>query len=224
MTTPPATGLALRVVLADDTELFRAGLASLLERHGFEVTAQVGDGPALLAAVTATNPDLAVIDIRMPPTGRLEGLRAAVDIRAAHPRVGVLLLSQHVEVAYLTTLVGDDAHGVGYQLKERASTAGFVDSVRRIAAGECVLDPEVIALMVNGSRRRGHLTELTRREREVLASMAEGRSNSAIAEQFHVTVTTVENHVRSIFQRLRLPAVPEYHRRVLAVLAYLQQT
>ena len=214
----------LRVVLADDARLFREALAELLEGNGCEITAQVGDADGLRAAVAATHPDLAVIDIRMPPTHRLEGLQAAAHVRRAHPGVGVLLLSQYLEATHLVELVGDIASGVGYLLKDRVSGADFLDAVRRVATGGCAFDPEVVAVMLSGPRRRDHLGELTPREREVLALMAQGRSNPAIAAQLHLTAKTVETHVRNIFQRLALPAESEHHRRVLAVLAYLRSS
>lgn len=212
----------LRVVLADDADLIREALAGLLRAEGFDVVAEVGDGAGLLAAVAATEPDLAVVDIRMPPTHRLEGLEAAVTLRRRHPRVGVLLLSQHLESHYLATLLGDDARGVGYLLKERVTgVAGFVEAVRRVAAGGCALDPEVVRLMLD-TRHRDPLAVLTDRERDVLALMAEGRSNSAIAQRLFLTAKTVESHIRSILLRLDLPSEPEYHRRVLAVLTWLR--
>lgn len=214
-------GTPLRVVLADDTALFREALAELLTRSGCDVVAQAGDANALVSAVEAVRPDLAVVDIRMPPTHRLEGLRAAVALREAFPRMGVLLLSQHLEATHLVELVGRAAAGVGYLLKDRVSGADFVDAVRRVAASGCVFDPEVVTLMLNGPRR-SLIAELTAREREVLRLMAEGRSNPAIGQALHLTTKTVETHVGSIFQRLALPAEAEHHRRVLAVLAYLR--
>ncbi|GAA0922883.1 response regulator transcription factor [Virgisporangium aurantiacum] len=211
-----------RVVLADDAELFRAALAELLTGAGCEIVAQVGDPHRLHAAIAATAPDLAVVDIRMPPTNRLEGLRAAVRIRREHPGVAVLLLSQHLEATHLAELTDTGATGVGYLLKDRVSGTDFVDAVHRVAAGGCAFDPEVVELMLGSRRRAGRLRDLTPRELDVLALMAEGRSNAAIAEQLHLTGKTVETHVRSIFQRLLLPAEAEHHRRVLAVLAYLR--
>lgn len=212
---------APRIVLADDTVLFREALAELLERNGCQVVAQAGDAQGLLEAVEETQPDLAVVDIRMPPTHRLEGLQAAVALRRSHPGTGVLLLSQHLEATHLVELVGSAAAGVGYLLKDRASGADFLDAVLRVAASGCVFDPEVVMIMLNGPRR-DRLAELTAREREVLSLMAQGRSNAAIAGRLHLTTKTVETHVGSIFQRLSLPAEAEHHRRVLAVLAYLR--
>jgi DNA-binding NarL/FixJ family response regulator len=216
--------MTLRIVLADDSRLFQAGLAELLESNGYEIVGRVGDADGLRAAVSETRPDLAVVDIRMPPTQRLEGLQAATDIRRTHPDVGVLLLSHHLEVTHLVDLVGNDARAVGYLLKDRVSGADFLDAVRQVAAGGCVFDPEVVTAMFNAPRKRDQLSALTPREREVLALMAQGLSNVAIANRLQLTAKTVETHVRSIFQRLELPAELEHHRRVLAVLAYLKST
>ncbi|MEU5433232.1 response regulator transcription factor [Streptomyces sp. NPDC020719] len=214
----------MRIVLADDERLFRAALAALLERRGHQVTAQVGDADALRAAVDRTVPDLAVIDIRMPPTKRLEGLQAAVDIRQFHHGVGILLLSQSVQVTHLAELTASDVRGVGYLLKERVADEHFLDTVGRIADGECEFDQEVLQLLLNGPRRRGGLAGLSPRELDVLGLMAQGLTNPAIADQLVVTVQTVETHISSIFRRLELPneSKGRYHRRVLAVLTYLQ--
>jgi DNA-binding NarL/FixJ family response regulator len=210
-----------RVLLADDSVLFREALAELLQRNGFDVVGQVGDADAVSAAVAGHRPDLAVLDIRMPPEHRLDGLRAGVRIRREHPGVGVLLLSQHLEAEHLVELVGEHAAGVGYLLKERASGTSFIDAVRRVATGGCAFDPEVIGRMVRAPRRDDPLEALSPREREVLALMAEGRSNPAIAGHLGLTAKTVETHVRNIFQRLGLPVQAHLDRRVLAVLAHL---
>jgi DNA-binding NarL/FixJ family response regulator len=215
--------MTLRIVLADDARLWRAALAQLLESNGCEIVAEVGDADGLAAAVTSTRPDLAVVDIRMPPGHKVEGLRAAVRLRGSHPDVGVLLLSNHLETTHLTELVSD-AGGVGYLLKERASGADFLDAVRRVAGGGCAFDPEVITMMLNEPRKHDRLGALTPREREVLALMAQGLSNTAIAKQLFLMGKTVETHVRKIFQRLDLPSELENHRRVLAVLAYLKSS
>jgi DNA-binding NarL/FixJ family response regulator len=214
----------LRVVLADDARLFRVALAELLASNGCRIVDQVGDPDALLASVAEHLPDLAVVDIRMPPEHRLEGLRAAVRIREGWPRVGVLLLSQHLAAAHLVELVRDGARGIGYLLKDRASGTDFLDAVQRVAAGGCAFDPEVVSAMLAEPRRRDRLGTLSAREREVLALMAQGRSNPAIAAALQLTAKTVETHVRSIFQRLDLPTEADHHRRVLAVLAYLQSS
>ena len=216
------TSRPLRVVLADDAELFRVALAELLDGNGCQTVAQVGDADGVRAAVAATRPDLAVIDIRMPPTHRLEGLRAALALRRTQPEVGVLLLSSHLETTHLVELVGDVASGVGYLLKDRVSGPDFIDAVHRVAGGGCAFDPEVVAAMLNGRRRRDLLGGLTAREREVLGLMAQGLSNRALAERLHLTAKTVETHVRNIFQRLALPVEVEHDRRVLAVLTYLR--
>ncbi|WP_374403604.1 LuxR C-terminal-related transcriptional regulator [Frankia sp. Cj3] len=214
---------AIRVVLADDAVLIREAIAGLLRRNDFEVVAQVGDPTSLVDAVATARPDLAVVDIRMPPDHRTEGLDAAVALRRDHPQVGVLLLSQYLESHHLPALFGGSARGVGYLLKERVTgPAGFVEALRRVAAGGCALDPDVVALMLRNRRRTDPLATLSEREHEVLALMAEGRSNRAISERMLITHKTVEAHVRSIFTRLDLPPEPDNHRRVLAVLTYLR--
>jgi DNA-binding NarL/FixJ family response regulator len=213
----------MRVVVADDSVLLREGVVRLLEEKGFDVVAQAGDAEDLIRKVNAHKPDVAVVDIRMPPTNTDDGLRAALEIRAAHPDTGVLVLSQYVEEGYALELVGESAGGVGYLLKDRvADVDRFVDSVRRVAEGGSALDPEVVSQLVGRARRDDPLAELTRREREVLELMAEGRSNNAIAAQMIVTERAVEKHVTSIFGKLGLPPAPEDHRRVLAVLAFLR--
>jgi DNA-binding NarL/FixJ family response regulator len=197
-------------------------MARLLEEQGFEVAGQAGDGDDLVRKVMAHKPDVAIVDVRMPPTHTDEGLRAAQRIREELPGTGVLVLSQYVEEEYATELIGDRAEGVGYLLKDRvADVDAFVDAVRRVGQGGSALDPEVVSLML-GRRRDEPLSELTPREREVLGLMAEGLSNHAIAERLVVTERAVEKHVTSIFGKLRLPPTGETHRRVLAVLAYMR--
>jgi serine/threonine-protein kinase len=213
------TDAPVRVVLADDAEMIRAAIAMLLQAHGFDVVAQVGDPVSLREAVAASRPAVAIVDIRMPPTWQREGLAAAMDIRRRHPGVGVLLLSQYREPHYLNTLFGGSARGVGYLLKQRIAEADFVDAVRTIAGGGCVLDPEVVELMIGN--RDHDLRTLSAREREVLALMAQGRTNSAIARRLDLTLKTVESHVASIFRKLGLQAASGDDRRVLAVLAHL---
>ena len=214
----------LRVIVADDSVLLREGIVRLLdEQDGFEVVAQAGDADELLRKVGAHKPDVAVVDIRMPPTNTDDGLRAALEIRARQPETSVLVLSQYVEEGYALDLVGDTAGGVGYLLKDRvADVERFVDAVKRVAEGGSALDPEVVAQLVGRARRDDPLERLTRREREVLELMAEGRSNHAIAEQMVVTERAVEKHVTSIFGKLDLPPAPSDHRRVLAVLTFLR--
>lgn len=216
------TGAPIRVVLAEDSVLLRAGIASLLADAGFEIVGQAGTAEQLLLKVRSYKPDVAIVDIRMPPTHTDEGLRAAQEIREQHPGVGVLVLSQYVESGYALELLRTSAEGVGYLLKDRVSdTREFADAVRRVAKGGSVLDPEVVSRLVGRRRGQDPLSELTPREREVLGLIAEGRSNQGIAEQLVVTERAVEKHVTSIFGKLGLPAAPADHRRVLAVLAYL---
>jgi DNA-binding NarL/FixJ family response regulator len=210
----------IRVVLADDTELFRASVAALLKENGFCVVGQAGDAPSLRALVAATRPAVAVVDIRMPPTGTTEGLRAAVELRRDYPSLAVLLLSHYLESHYLAELFGGNARSVGYLLKERVGSGEFADAVRRLARGDCVVDPLVVDHMMRGRRR--DLAVLTEREREVLALMAQGRSNQGISERLRITVRTVDSHVSSIFTKLDLYPQDDDHRRVLAVLAYLR--
>ena len=213
----------MRVVVADDSVLLREGVVRLLSENGFEVVGQAGDAEDLIRKVRAHKPDVAVVDIRMPPTNTDDGLRAALEIRAELPDTGVLVLSQYVEEGYALDLVGDSAGGVGYLLKDRvADVERFVDSVRRVAEGGSALDPEVVSQLLGRARRDDPLAELTPREREVLELMAEGRSNNAIAEHMIVTERAVEKHVTSIFGKLGLAPAPEDHRRVLAVLAFLR--
>ncbi|MFL5779687.1 MAG: response regulator [Thermoleophilaceae bacterium] len=212
----------MRVVVAEDAVLLREGIVRLLGEAGIEVVGQAGDAEDLLRKVRAHKPDVAVVDVRMPPTHTDEGLRAAQQIREELPDTGVLVLSQYVEEEYATELIGDRADGVGYLLKDRvADVEAFADAVRRVGQGGSALDPEVVSLML-GRKRDEPLSELTPREREVLGLMAEGLSNNAIAERLVVTERAVEKHVTSIFGKLRLPPTGETHRRVLAVLAYMR--
>jgi DNA-binding NarL/FixJ family response regulator len=215
----------MRVAIAEDSAVLRAGLVELLTDRGHQVSAAVADAGALLAAVAADPPDAAVVDVRMPPTHTDEGLRAAVALRRDHPGVGVLLFSQYVETRHAAELLGGTrrgAAGVGYLLKDRVADVGeFVDALTRVAGGGTALDPEVVTQLFGASRRSRHLDALTAREREVLALMAEGRTNHAIAAQLVVTARAVEKHIGSIFGKLGLPQSDDDHRRVLAVLRYL---
>jgi DNA-binding NarL/FixJ family response regulator len=213
----------MRVVVADDAVLLREGVASLLEAAGLEVVGRAGDADDLLLKVRSYKPDVAIVDIRMPPTQTDEGLRAAKEIRERHSETAVLVLSQYVEPAYAMELLSESAEGVGYLLKDRvADVDEFVAAVRRVAEGGSALDPAVVSQLVGRRRRDDPVGELTPREREVLGLMAEGLSNAAIAARIVVTERAVEKHVTSIFQKLRLPAAPDTHRRVLAVLAFLR--
>jgi DNA-binding NarL/FixJ family response regulator len=209
-------------VIAEDLALLRDGLERLLRDNGFEVVAAVEDAPALLAAVAGERPDVAVVDIRLPPDFRDEGLRAALELRRKAPETGVLMVSQYVEPAYAVELLADARGGIGYLLKDRIMDVGdFVDAVTRVAGGGTALDPDVVAQLV-ARGGDGPLSGLTPREREVLGLMAEGRSNAGIAEALVLTVGAVEKHIASIFGKLRLAQSDSDHRRVLAVLAYLQ--
>jgi DNA-binding NarL/FixJ family response regulator len=213
---------AIRVVLAEDAVLLREGLGGLLERFGFRVAAVTGDAEGLKAAVAEHHPDLVITDIRMPPTFTDEGLRAAVQLRHAHPRLAVVVLSQYVQHGYAADLLDSgDGRGVGYLLKDRvADVEEFIAALRRVAAGGTAVDPQVISQLVR--RRRDPLTALSAREREVLALIAEGHSNAAIARKLVVTEAAVGKHVGNIFAKLRLPQTDDTNRRVLAVLAYLR--
>ena len=216
------TTTELRVVLAEDDVLLREGLASLLERSGFQVVGQAGDASKLLALVAEQAPDLAVVDIRMPPTHTTEGLEAARQIRQEHPETGILVLSAHVEVEHAMALLAS-GRGLGYLLKTRVTDVEeFLDTMQRIAKGGSVVDPALVAELVSARHRDDPLAMLSAREREVLALMAEGRSNAGIARRLWVTEGTVETHVRSILTKLTLPEAEDDHRRVLAVLTFLE--
>jgi len=213
----------MRVVLADDSMLLREGIARLLEEAGMEVVAQSGDAEDLLRKVGAHRPDVAVVDVRMPPTHTDEGLRAAAEIRDRFPKTGVLVLSQYIEESYAMELLGSHIEGVGYMLKDRVSDLDrFVEGVRRVGEGGSVLDPEVVSRLLGRRREADPLAEISPRERDVLGLMAEGRSNHAIATELVVTERAVEKHVTSIFTKLNLPPTADDHRRVLAVLTYLK--
>jgi DNA-binding NarL/FixJ family response regulator len=213
----------VRIVIADDAVLLREGAARLLEDAGFEVVAQAGDADDLLRKVRAHKPDVAIVDVRMPPGNIDDGLQAALTIRDELPDVGILLLSQYVEDRYLAQLLTGGAQGVGYLLKDRvAEVERLAEAVERVAAGGSVLDPEVVAQMLGRRREEGPLDALTGRERDVLELMAEGKTNRAIAGQLFISERAVERHVTSIFAKLDLPTTEQDHRRVLAVLAYLR--
>lgn len=213
----------MRVVIADDSALVREGAARLLTEAGFDVVAQAADADELLRKVRAHKPDVAVTDIRMPPRGDDDGLRAAVRIRAELPEVGVLVLSQYVEEAYVEALLANGAEGIGYLLKDRiADVARFTEALQRVAGGGSVLDPEVVALMLGRRTAHDPLAELTPREREVLGLMAEGRTNRAVSTALHLSERAVERHVTAIFGKLALETSGDDHRRVQAVLRYLE--
>jgi DNA-binding NarL/FixJ family response regulator len=216
--------MSIRVVVGEDQLLVREGIVRVLEESGFEVVGVAADAPDLLRKTNAHKPDVVITDIQMPPERTDDGLRAAIQIRRSRPETGVVVLSQFLEDRYALELVGDRADGVGYLLKDRVGDPTlFADSVRRVAAGGSALDPQVIQRMVGRRRDAGPLDELTPRERDVMALMAEGRSNSGIAAELTVTVAAVERHVTGIFDKLGLRQVPEDHRRVLAVLEYLKR-
>jgi DNA-binding NarL/FixJ family response regulator len=210
----------VRVVIVEDQALLREGIVSLLRENGVEVVGQATDGPGLLRVIGGTEPDLAIVDVRLPPTFTDEGVRAAIEARSLHPGVGILILSQYVEPVYTRELLAGGDGGVGYLLKERVGDVpSFLDSIERVAAGGTALDREVVAELFQS---RGRFGDLTEREDEVLRLMAEGRTNAGIARRLWLTERTVETHVRSILGKLGLPASDEDHRRVLAVLAYLR--
>ena len=213
----------LRIVVADDAVLLREGLVRLLAEDGHEVVASVGDGPALVEAVLRHRPDVSIVDVRMPPTHTDEGLRAAIAARSHLPGAPMLVLSQYVEASYAADLLADGSGAVGYLLKDRvAKVEEFLDAMDRVAGGATVLDPQVIAQLLAGQRRGGPLQALTARERELLALMAEGHSNTAIARRLVLSASAVEKHIGNIFAKLGLPPDDAQHRRVLAVLAYLR--
>jgi DNA-binding NarL/FixJ family response regulator len=212
----------LRVVIAEDSALIREGLTRIIEESGGSVVAMVGDGTSFVAAVQEHRPDVSVVDVRMPPTQRDEGLRAAIEARRLVPGTPVLVLSQYVERQYATELLAGGAGGIGYLLKDRvANIAEFIESLRRVASGGTALDPEVVSQLMVMRRRDDRLTTLTPREREVLAAMAEGRTNIGIAKVLGITEGATEKHIGTIFSKLELPDSETNHRRVLAVLAFL---
>jgi DNA-binding NarL/FixJ family response regulator len=213
----------MRVVVADDSPLLREGVAHVLAENGFEVVAQVGEATALLQAIERVQPELAIVDVRMPPTQTDEGARAAVEIRSRYPAVGLLLLSQVIEAQYALTLLSEHPHGFGYLLKDRVlAIDDFIQSVQRVAAGGTAIDPDVVSQLLGRRRAQDPLDELTPREREILALMAEGRSNHGICQKLFLSPKTVESHVHNIFAKLGITATGDDHRRVLAVLAYLR--
>ena len=214
----------MRVVIAEDLALLRDGLTRLLRDNGFDVVGAVRDGDGLVHAVRLERPDIAIVDIRLPPTFRDEGLRAALELRQSVPETAILVVSQYVEPTYATELLADGRGSVGYLLKDRImDVSEFVEAVRRVAAGGTALDPQVVAQLFSRQKPDGPLERLTPRELDVLARMAEGRSNAAIAEDLVLTVGAVEKHIANILMKLQLPPSESDHRRVLAVLTYLQQ-
>ncbi len=214
----------LRVVIGEDDVLLREGIARILQGAGLDVVALAGDADELLSKILAFRPDIAIVDVRMPPRRADDGLVVAIEVRRRLPATGVLVLSQFCEPSFVTDLIGDHPAGVGYLLKERVGNVpAFVDAVRRVAAGGSALDPEVISLMLGNRTTADALHPLTRRERQVLAAMAEGNSNLGISQNLHLSMASVEKHVTAIFRKLNLTAADTDHRRVLAVLSYLQE-
>ena len=217
--------MPIRVVIGEDDVLLREGIAGILERAGLEVVAQTGDADDFLRRAQGHRPDVAVVDIQMPPGNADDGLRAALELRDKRPETGVVVLSQFFEESYAINLIGDRPEGVGYLLKERVGDASaFTDAVRRVAAGGTALDPEIVARMMGRRRPLGPLDELSPRDREVLAEMAEGKSNRGIAEALFVSEATVEKHVTAIFRKLKIEPTATDHRRVLAVVRYLRES
>lgn len=213
----------MRLILADDSVLIREGLASVLRDAGYDIVAQAGDATQLLTAVEHDTPDVCVVDIRMPPTHTTEGLVAALEIRRRVPKIGVLVLSQHVETHYAMQLLSGDASGVGYLLKDRLGDINeVIDAIRHVAAGRSVIDPTVVSTLLGRRREADPLEELTERERTVLALMAEGRSNRAIGERLFLSPKTVEAHISTIFSKLGIQDTPDDNRRILSVLAFLR--
>ena len=218
-----AGGAAVRVILADDSTLLREGLARILTERGMEVVAQVAAAPELLSLAATCTPDVAIVDVRMPPTQTTEGLEAAIELRRTSPHVGVLVLSHHVETGYAMQLLGDDPSGVGYLLKDRVDQLDeFVEAVRRVGSGGSVIDPAVVSRLIRRQHENNPLDRLTARELDVLALVAEGRSNLAIAASLDVTEKTIQTHVASILMKLDLQPAVDDHRRILAVLTYLR--
>jgi DNA-binding NarL/FixJ family response regulator len=213
----------VRIIIAEDAAVIRAGLAEILTDRGHEIVAAVGDAEALKTAVSQHKPDVAIVDVRMPPAYTDEGLLAAIAIRRDHPDVGILVFSQYIETRYAADLLAAGSSGIGYLLKDRvANVTEFTDAIARVAAGGTALDPEVVSGLLNASRHASTLAALTAREHDVLALMAEGRSNNAIAGRLFVSERAVEKHISNIFSKLGLPASDSDHRRVLAVLAFLE--
>jgi len=215
--------MPIRVVIGEDDVLLREGISRILEGAGLEVVAQTGDAQDFLRRARAHRPDVAVVDVQMPPNNEDDGLRAALELRSEHPETGVLVLSQHFEESYAVDLIGDHAEGVGYLLKERVGDVSvFIDAVRRVAQGGTALDPEIVGRMLGRRRVSGPLDELSPRERDVLREMAEGKSNRGIAEALVVSEAAVEKHVTGIFRKLEIEPAATEHRRVLAVLRYVR--